>query len=79
MEETCLTIVYEIKSVGIFSKDKLYCHDMKPGKFYPKPAIYWSVAMAILKNIKIFSLKPCLFQKQKYIIIHKLKLELKIC
>jgi len=40
MEETCLTIVYEIKSVGIFSKDKLYCHDMKPGKFYPKPAIY---------------------------------------
>lgn len=40
IEETCLIIVFEIKSVGIFSKAKLFCHDMMPGKFWPKPAIY---------------------------------------
>jgi len=54
IEETHLIIVFEIKSVGIFLKAKLYCHDMMPGKFWPKPAIYYSVAMAILQNIKIY-------------------------
>jgi hypothetical protein len=33
IEETCLIIVFEIKSEGIFSKAKLYWHDMTPGKF----------------------------------------------